>query len=116
MDYIPIPIVLFIESATCHVSIKMAELCIKSTIQPISLCQNTTKLFQALDFIFFVSIKEGIKTGQEQWHRETDNIGSNLNIYSIVKLVYNVIERIIPYKHDLNQKVSSKQVFSPGIP
>ena len=41
---------------------------------------------------------------QELWHRETDNIGSNINKYSIVEFVYKVTERIIADKYELITK------------
>ena len=63
---IPIPFVLFINGASCHMSIKMAELCLKSGMHPILLCQNTTNICQAFDLTLFVSLKVGLKVEQEQ--------------------------------------------------
>ena len=115
-ENIPIPVVLFIDGAKCHVSIEMAEICLKSRIQPLLLHSNTTHLSQALDLTFFVSLKVGLKAEEEQWHRETDNIGSNLNKYSIVELVYKVTERIIADKHDLITKGFKQAGILPWNP
>ena len=52
-----------------------------------------------LHFSMFNALAE-----QELWHRETDNIGSNINKYSIVEFVYKVTERIIADKYELITK------------
>ena len=43
------PVLYFIDGASCHLSLEMAEFCNKHGIQPILLCPNTTHLTQALD-------------------------------------------------------------------
>ena len=53
---IPIPVILFIDGASCHLSIDMAEFCKLNGIQPILLRPNTTHLCQALDLTFFASL------------------------------------------------------------
>ena len=53
---------------------------------------------------------------QQLWHRETDNIGSNLNKYSIAEFVYNITKIIIADKHELITKVFNQAGSLPLNP
>ena len=113
---IPLPIILLIDGASCHLSLEMAQLCLNYQIQPILLRPNTTHLCQALDLTFFASLKAGLKTEQELWHRETSNIGSSLSKYTVVNLVHKVAERIIADKPGLIAKGFRKAGIFPWNP
>ena len=101
---IPIPVILFIDGASCYLSIDMAEFCKLNGIQPILLRPNTTHLCQALDLTFFASLKANLKIEQELWHCDPKNIGSTLNKYTFVNLVCKVAETIMNTKPYLISK------------
>ena len=91
---IPIPVLLFLDRALCHLSLAISHLCNDLKIQPILLRPNTTHLIQPLDVTFFSSLKAGLKVEQELWNRKVENIGSNLTKYSVIPLGYGLTEKI----------------------
>ena len=54
---IPIPVLLFMDGPSCHISLAISKLCDELGIQPILLRPNMTHLAQALNLIFFSSLK-----------------------------------------------------------
>jgi hypothetical protein len=90
---VPKPAILFMDGATCHMSLEIAELCEEQGIQPILLRPNTTHLTQPLDLTFFQSFKAELQKEKEGWHRA--NVGLSLNKYSIIPLAHIVTERIL---------------------
>ena len=110
------PILLFIDGASCHVSLAMAELCNSVGIQPLLLRPNTTHLCQALDVTFFSSLKAGFKKQQERWHRNPENIGNSLNKYSVIPLLQTATEEILASKPHLIINGFKKSGISPWDP
>ena len=92
------PVLLFIDRASCHLSLAMAELCKELGIQPILLRPNSTHLCQALDVTFYSSLKARFKKEKEEWHRQPTNIGNSLNKYSVIGIVHHAAEFILSEK------------------
>ena len=113
---IPLPVLLLIDGATCHLSYEMAKLCKENNILPILLSPNTTHLCQVLDLTYFAGLKAGLKVEQENWHREPQNIGTALNKYTIVPLVHRVAERLLKDKPHLIAKGFRKAGIVPWNP
>ena len=113
---IPTPVLLFIDGASCHISLEMADFCTKHGIQPILLRPNTTHLTQALDLTFFASLKVHLKQEQELWHRDPLNIGNALSKYSVIHLVHKVTEQILLEKPHLISKGFKKAGIHPWNP
>lgn len=110
------PVLYFIDGASCHLSLEMAEFCNKHGIQPILLRPNTTHLTQALDLTFFASLKAHLKQEQELWHRNPLNIGASLTKYSVIPLVHKVTEFILQTKPQLISKGFRKAGICPWNP
>ena len=53
------PVIFFIDWASPHISLAMAEFCKERKIQPWLFKPNTTRLCQPLDLSFFGSLKSG---------------------------------------------------------
>ena len=111
---IPLPVLLFIDGASCHLSIAMARLCLEHSIQPVLLRPNTTHLTQALDLTYFSSLKARLKKEQELWHRQ--NVGTALSKYSVIHLVHKVTEAILLEKPLLIGKGFRKAGICPWDP
>ena len=113
---IPTLVLLFIDGASCHVSLSMAELCNQLGIQPILLRPNTTHLCQALDVTFYASLKARIKIEKEEWHRQPTNIGNTLNKYSVIALVHKASENILEHKPNVITNGFQKAGIYPWNP
>ena len=55
------PIILFMDGASPHISLAMAEYCKVQDIQPWLFKPNTTHITQKLDIIFMKSLKDVLK-------------------------------------------------------
>ena len=113
---IPIPVLLFLDGALCHLSLAISQLCDENKIQPILLRPNTTHLIQPLDVTFFSSLKALLKVEQELWHRKLENVGSSLSKYGVIPLVHGVTEKILETKPQLISNGFQKAGLFPWNP
>lgn len=93
------PVILWIDGASPHLSLNMAEFCIANGIQPLLFKPNSTHLCQPLDLTFMSSLKASLKKRIGLWQH--DNIGASLSKYSIVRLIREVTEQILQNKPDV---------------
>ena len=89
------PIILWMDGATPHMSIAMAEFCKLKRIQPWLFKPNATHITQPLDLTFFQSLKARLQRKVLEWHQSPLHIGSSLSKYSVVPLVRESAEEII---------------------
>ena len=113
---IPKLVILFLDGASCHVSLKISELCDKEGIQPILLLPNSTHLLQPLDVTVFSPFKSNLKRELELWQRNMENVGSNLNKYEVVPLVYRITQNMLTTKSLLISKGFRKTGLHPWDP
>ena len=90
------PVILIIDGASPHISLAMAQYCEMVQIQPWLLKPNTTHLCQPLDLSFFGSLKSRFRRALYQWHQH--NVGTSVNRYSVVPLLYEATEYILREK------------------
>ena len=110
------PTVLFLDGASCHISLKISETCDKAGIQPILLLPNSTHLLQPLDVTVFSPFKASLKRELELWQRSIENVGKNLNKYEVIPLVYGITENMLTTKPLLISKGFRKTGLQPWDP
>ena len=86
------PVILFLDGASPHISLKAAEFCKKNGIQPVLFKPNTTHLVQPLDLTFFSSLKKELKRLVWNWQCAPINAGQTLTKYSVVVLLREATE------------------------
>ena len=96
---VPWPIILWIDGASPHLSLGMAEFCIANGIQLLLFKPNSTHICQPLDLTFMSSLKAGLRKRIGLWQHE--NIGAALTKYSIVPLIHDVTEQILKNKPEV---------------
>ena len=62
------PVLLFMDGASPHISLAMADYCLEHGIQPILFKPNTTHLTQPLDLTVMKSLKDVLKRKVIAWH------------------------------------------------
>ena len=72
-NQIPCPIILFMDRASPHISLAMAEYCKVQDIQPWLFKPNTTHITQPLDLTFMKSLKDVLKKKVTQWQQATQH-------------------------------------------
>ena len=108
------PLILLIDGANPHISLAMAKYWEQVQIQPWLLKPNSTHLCQPLDLSFFGSLKSHLRRALYQWHQE--NVGSSINRYSVVPLLYQATEYILREKPMLIGNGFSKAGMFPWNP
>ena len=66
-NQIPRPVILFMDGASPHISLAMAEYCKVQDIQPWLFKPNTKHITQPLDLTFMKSLKDVLKNKVTQW-------------------------------------------------
>ena len=64
------PVILFMDGASPHISINMADYCAKNGIQPLLFKPNTTHLTQPLDLTVMKSLKDVLKINVTAWQQD----------------------------------------------
>ena len=83
-NQIPRPIILFMDGASPHISLAMAEYCKVQDIQPWLFKPNTTHITQPLDLTFMKSLKDVLKKKVTQWQQAHT---TSLTKYTVVPLI-----------------------------
>ena len=84
-NQIPCPIILFMDGASPHISLAMAEYCKVQDIQPWLFKPNTTHITQPLDLTFMKSLKDVLKKKVTQWQQAHT---TSLTKYTVVPLIH----------------------------
>ena len=92
---VPRPVILFLDGASPHISLAMAEYCKAHGIQPWLLKPNSTHLLQPLDLTFLKALKMVLKQKILFWQQDSLHVGSALTKYTIVFLLREAVEQVL---------------------
>ena len=86
------PVILFMDGASPHISLAMAEYCKAHGIQPWLFKPNTTHLTQPLDLTVRKSLKDKLKRKVTEWQQRNP---TSLTKYTVVPLLREAVEEVL---------------------
>ena len=95
LDNIPRPVIVFLDGASPHISLAMAEYCRSQNIQPWLLKPNSTHLLQPLDLTFFKVLKTKLKQLCLAWQQDLCHIGASFTKYTVVPILREAAEEVL---------------------
>ena len=90
----PLPVLLFLDGASCHVSLEAVSLAQSLQIKLWLLYPNATHLLQPLDVSVFQPFKRLLRQAVWNWHGEVRNMSQYLTKYSIIPLVMQCLDSV----------------------
>ena len=110
------PVILWLDGASPHLSLAMAEFCRSKRIQPLLLKPNSTHICQPLDQTWFRSLKARLQRKIQQWHQCLEHIGSSLSKYSVVPLLREATEELLEEKPSIMSNGFKQSGLCPWNP
>ena len=92
---VPLPVLLFIDGASCHISLEATTLAKELGIRLWLLYPNATHLIQPLDVAVFRPFKQLLKQLVWKWHGQSENMSSSLSKYLVAPMVLHSLDTVL---------------------
>lgn len=83
-ENIPLPVILFLDGHTSHLSLTLSKFCSKANIILISLCPNATHILQPLDVAVFRPLKMEWKKSIHRWRLENNGKKITKDVFATI--------------------------------